>query len=221
GSMPWRLGTAPPGPARFCFLLLLRFMLFSPRSRGGPSRLLFGNLLIGIAAVRTTASPLFQSRSLGPSSGTGLKAPLHCRPTSHHHDGYEHTFRHTRFAAPPMPLVHCSFNPLKAGRWLGMTDINFSGECLRCCAQLDGATDAGGIADEATVEAAGTQSRGPHGVVGGVMGTNDFKTVLAAQSGNILQGHQVEIKDDHANRGSSGEIFEFGDGLQGPHARRD
>src|SRR4029077_16124246 len=93
----------------------------SPRSRGGPSRLLFGNLLIGIAAVRTTASPLFQSRSLGPSSGTGLKAPLHCRPTSHHHDGYEHTFRHTRFAAPPMPLVHCSFNPLKAGRWLGMT----------------------------------------------------------------------------------------------------
>src|SRR4029077_15631026 len=121
GSMPWRLGTAPPGPARFCFLLLLRFMLFSPRSRGGPSRLLFGNLLIGIAAVRTTASPLFQSRSLGPSSGTGLKAPLHCRPTSHHHDGYEHTFRHTRFAPPPTPLVHCSFNPLKAGRWLGMT----------------------------------------------------------------------------------------------------
>src|SRR4029077_6648751 len=96
---------------------------FSPRSRGGPSRLLFGNLLIGIAAVRTTASPLFQSRSLGPSSGTGLKAPLRCRPTSHHHDGYEHTFRHTRFAPPPMPLVH---NPLKAGRWLGMT-VSFKG----------------------------------------------------------------------------------------------
>src|SRR4029077_1991291 len=77
----------------------------------------------GSQLYRTTASPLFQSRSLGPSSGTGLKAPLHCRPTSHHHDGYEHTFRHTRFAPPPMPLVHCSFNPLKAGRWLGMTGL--------------------------------------------------------------------------------------------------
>src|SRR4029077_2316058 len=33
----------------------------------------------------------------------------------------EEQFRHTRFAPPPMPLVHCSFNPLKAGRWLGMT----------------------------------------------------------------------------------------------------
>src|SRR4029077_13139311 len=121
-SMPWRLGTAPPGPARFCFLLLLRFMLFLLDH--GVGQVVFSLVISssGSQLYRTTASPLFQSRSLGPSSGTGLKAPLHCRPTSHDHDGHEHTFRHTRFVAPPMPLVHCSFNPLKAGRWLGMTD---------------------------------------------------------------------------------------------------
>jgi hypothetical protein len=29
--------------------------------------------------------------------------------------GYQHTFSHTLFAAPHMPLVHCSFNPLSSG----------------------------------------------------------------------------------------------------------
>src|SRR4029077_9517715 len=122
GSMQWRLGTAPPGPARFCFLLALAIHAFLLLDHGvGQVVFSLGISSSGSQLYRTTASPLFQSRSLGPSSGTGLKAPLHCRPTSHDHDGYEHTFRHTRFAAPPMPLVHCSFNPLKAGRWLGMT----------------------------------------------------------------------------------------------------
>jgi hypothetical protein len=51
----------------------------------------------------------------------GLEAPLRSRPTSHDHDGYEHTFSHTLFAPPYMPPVHSSFNPLKAGPWLRMT----------------------------------------------------------------------------------------------------
>ena len=34
---------------------------------------------------------------------------------------YELTFSHTLFAAPYMPPVHSSFNPLKAGPWLKMT----------------------------------------------------------------------------------------------------
>ena len=50
----------------------------------------------------------------------GLEAPLRSRPTSHDHDGYEHTSSHTLFAAPCMPPVHSSFNPLKAGPWLRM-----------------------------------------------------------------------------------------------------
>src|SRR4029077_15987764 len=122
-SMPWRLGTAPPGPARFCFLLLLRFMLFLLDH--GVGQVVFSLVISssGSQLYRTTASPLFQSRSLGPSSGTGLKAPLHCRPTSNHPECYEHPFHHARFAPPPMPLFHCSFNPLKAGRWLGMTGL--------------------------------------------------------------------------------------------------
>jgi hypothetical protein len=28
-----------------------------------------------------------------------------------------------------MPLVHCSFNPLKAGRWLGMTKVGLMATC--------------------------------------------------------------------------------------------
>jgi hypothetical protein len=50
----------------------------------------------------------------------GLEAPLRSRPTSHDHDGYEHTSSHTLFAAPYTPPVHSSLNPLKAGPWLRM-----------------------------------------------------------------------------------------------------
>ena len=39
----------------------------------------------------------------------------------------EEQLGHTRFAPPPMPLVHCSFNPLKAGRWLRMTGLKWTG----------------------------------------------------------------------------------------------
>jgi hypothetical protein len=114
GSMQLRLGTAPPWPVRFCCLLLLRLMLFSPRSRGGPSRLLSGNLLIGIAAVPHNRVTTVSITKLGTKLKNGLVAPLCSRPTSHDHDGYEHTFSHTLFTAPYLPLVHCSFNPLTA-----------------------------------------------------------------------------------------------------------
>src|SRR5271169_5118090 len=119
--MQLRLGTAPPWPARFCFLLLSRLMLFSPRSRRGPSRLLSSNLLIGIAAAQHNRVTTVSITKLGTKLKNGLEAPLHSRPTSHHHDGYEHTFSHTLFALPYMPPVHSSFNPLKAGPWLKMT----------------------------------------------------------------------------------------------------
>src|SRR5260221_7776665 len=129
GSMQLRLGTAPPWPARFCFFLLLsRFMLFSPRSRSGPSRLLSGNLLIGIAAVQHNRVTTVSITKLGTKLKNGLEAPLRSRSTSHHHDGYEHTSCHTLFAAPYTPPVHSSFNPLKAGPWLRMTRLRLHGE---------------------------------------------------------------------------------------------
>jgi hypothetical protein len=109
GSMPLRLGTAPPWPARFGFFVRLRLMLFSPRSRGGPSRLLSGNLLIGIAAVQHNRVTPVSITKLGTKLGNGLEAPLRSRPTSHDHDGYEHTFSHTLFAAPSMPLCSLLF----------------------------------------------------------------------------------------------------------------
>src|SRR5260370_29795248 len=98
-------------------------MLFSPRSRGGPSRLLSGNLLIGIAAVQHNRVTTVSITKLGTKLRNGLVAPLCSRPTSHDHDGYQHTFSHTLFAAPYMPPVHSSFNPLKAGPWLRMARV--------------------------------------------------------------------------------------------------
>src|SRR4029077_727034 len=68
---------------------------------------------------------------LGTKLKNGLEAPLRSRPISHDHDGYEHTFSHTLFAAPYMPPVHSSFNPLKAGPWLGMTNLSFPRRCRR------------------------------------------------------------------------------------------
>src|SRR4029077_91713 len=69
------------------------------------------------------------SAELGTKLGNGLKSTIPLPAYFHHHDGYEHTFRHTRFAAPPMPLVYCPFNALKAGRWLGMTGFLLVSTC--------------------------------------------------------------------------------------------